>query len=185
MESDEGDSDKPGAPHVRGEPRPYEVGYGKPPKATQFGARPQPQRRTRPKSAHSPQSSKLTRFLDEPVEVKLNGRTTKMHPHEATLNGLFARVIRGQLRAIQQFLRECNRAGLLEPEIVQQSKVIHVPRDVPIDLAGFIARREGPPPWDEETLRPYLAEYERDLAHLRTLKEEALAQARAGGENVY
>lgn len=77
------------------EERPYEVGYGKPPKATHFGVRPQPQRRGRPKSAHFPRPSKLTRFLEQPIEVKLDRRTTKLHPHEATLHGLFARSVKG------------------------------------------------------------------------------------------
>ncbi|MCK1666311.1 hypothetical protein [Bradyrhizobium sp. 153] len=182
MESDEAESAKR---RMHDERRPYQVGYGKPPKATQFGVRPQPQRRTRPKSVYSRQSSKLTKFLDQPVEVKLNGRIAKLHPHEATLHGLFARIINGQLRPIKQFLRECQRAELLEAEVLQESSVIHVPKNVPMDLAGYILLREGPPPRDEGTLRPYFAEYERDLALLKLLKEEALLKARAGGENVY
>ncbi|MCK1544982.1 hypothetical protein IVA98_31450 [Bradyrhizobium sp. 160] len=100
------------------------------------------------------------------------------------LHSQFAKAASGQLQAIKQLLREFDRAGLLEPEALRQSSVFHVPKDVPIDLAGYVFLREGPPPWDEETLHPYLVEYERDVGRLRAL-EEALAIARAGGENVY
>ncbi|EHR04593.1 hypothetical protein [Bradyrhizobium sp. WSM471] len=185
MGFDESDGGKRGTPPVQAERRSYDVGYGKPPKATQFGVRPQPSRHSEATGARSGRTSDLARFLDQPIEVKLNGRTTKLHPHEATLHGLFARTIKGQLRPIKQFLRECERAGLLDPEVLQHSAVIHAPKDIPFDLACYVLIREGRPPWSKETLRPYLAEYERDLARLKTLKEDALRQARAGGENVY
>ncbi|MGY4626676.1 hypothetical protein [Bradyrhizobium sp. USDA 4486] len=185
MEFDEGASDKRGAPHPPAERRPYEVGYGKPPKATQFGVRPQPARHGLARDARSERKPDLARVLDQPIEVKINGRRTKLHPHAAMLRGLFARIIQGQLRAIKQFLRECERAGLFDSEVLQCSVVVHAPKNVPLELAGYILEREGPPPWSEETLRPYLADYQRDLARLKALKEEALRQARAGGENVY
>ena len=101
------------------------------------------------------------------------------------LRGLFTRIVEGQLRPIKQFFRECERAGLLEAEVLQESPVIRVPNNVPMDLASYVLRREGPPPWDEDTLKPYFLEYERDLARLRLLKQEALREARARGENVY
>ena len=183
MESDEGDSGKRGAARQDGEQRSYEVGYGKPPKATQFGVRPQPDRRSR--SPRSEQKPDLSRFLDSPVEAKLNGRTTKLHPHAAMLHGLFARIVKGQLRPIKQLFREGDRAGLREPEVLHHSPVIHIPNDLPDDLGSYVFLREGPPPWDEETLAPYLAEHERDLGRLKLLKEEALREARARGEDVY
>lgn len=184
MESDEDDSAK-GTARERAGRRPYDVGYGKPPKATRFGVRPQPQRRAQPPGAQSRERPDLSKFLDRLVEVKLNGRITKLHPYEALLHGLFGRGIKGQLRPIRQFIRECRRAGLLEAEVAQESPVIHAPKDVPLDLAAYVILREGPPPWDEATLKPYLAEYERDLARLKLLKEQALREARARGENVY
>ena len=100
--------------------------------------------------------------MDKPVEVKLRGKARKVHPHEALLHGLFAAVVQGRPRAMKQFLRECGRAGLLDPEVAQLASVIHVPNDLPPDLAGYILMREGPPPWDKATLTPYLADYDRD-----------------------
>ncbi|MCK1718705.1 hypothetical protein [Bradyrhizobium sp. 141] len=166
--------------------RDYDVGYGKPPKHTQFGRRPQPHRHgTGNRPSRSPKEPHVAGLLDQLVEVKLGGQATKLHPHEAMLLSLFVKAARGQLQAIKQLIREFERACLLEPEVLQQSAVIHIPKDVPIDLAGYVFLREGAPPWDEATLRPYLLDYEGDLARLQTLKEEALATARAGGENVY
>lgn len=183
MEIDDDDCPERGLARGRAMAHPYKVGYGKPPKHTQFGTRPQPNRHK--EVGRSSKSPDVASLLDQPVDVKLGGRPTKLHPHEAMLHSQFAKAARGQLRAIKQLLREFDRAGLLEPEALQQSSVIHVPNDVPIDLAGYVFVREGPPPWDAETLHPYLVEYDRDLARLRKLKEEALAIARAGGENVY
>lgn len=45
MESDDADSASRGVPPLGVERRPYDVGDGKPPKATQLGARSQPKRR--------------------------------------------------------------------------------------------------------------------------------------------
>lgn len=56
---------------------------------------------------------------------------------------------------------------------------------MPIDLAAYLIRQEGLPPWDDQLLERYRTEYEADLAHIARLKEEALAEARANGENVY
>lgn len=185
MESDDDDCPERGPARDRAKARPYEVGYGKPPKHTQFGTRPQPNRHKAVDAGRSSKRPDVASLLDQSVDVKLGGRPTKLHPHKAMLHSQFAKAARGQLQAIKQLLREFDRAGLLEPEALQQSSVIHVPKDLPIDLAGYVLLREGPPPWDEETLHRYLVEYERDLERLRALKEEALAIARAGGENVY
>jgi hypothetical protein len=185
MEADEDDRPEGGPTRDGAKARPYQVGYGKPPKHTRFGTRPQPQRQTSASQARSRQKPDIARQLDQLIDVKLGGKATKLHPHEAMLHSLFAKAARGQLQAIKQLLREFDRAGLLEPEVLQQSPVIHVPKDLPMDLAGFVFVREGPPPWSEATLRPYLVEHERDLARLKALKEDALAIARARGENVY
>lgn len=185
MESDDQDNPERGHARVSAQSRPYEIGYAKPPKHTRFGARPQPHRHKEANGAPSRKRPDVAGMLDRLVDVKLGGRATKLHPHEAMLHSLFAKAVRGQLQAIKQLLREFDRAGLLEPEALQHSSVIHAPKDMPIDLAGYVFLREGPPPWDEETLRPYLAVYERDLERLSTLKQEALALARAGGEDVY
>jgi murein DD-endopeptidase MepM/ murein hydrolase activator NlpD len=68
----------------------YEVGYGKPPKATRFGARAQPARSQRWNSTN--QATDIAALLDRPISVALNGKKTKMHPHEAMMLGLGKRL---------------------------------------------------------------------------------------------
>lgn len=75
----------------------YEVGYGKPPKETRFGARPQPQGARRSKRDRPD----LAALLDQPIEIKCNGKPSKMHSHLAMLHGLFARAMAGQIRPLQ------------------------------------------------------------------------------------
>jgi hypothetical protein len=60
-----------------------------------------------------------------------------MHPHEATLRGLFKRVLIGETRAIKEFLEVCNRAGLIAPAIATSRSVIEAPEDVPLELASY------------------------------------------------
>lgn len=186
MRPDEDEHAKQGTPRSRAAPRDYKVGYGKPPKATQFGARPQPQRASgRGAGVRERSRPDIAALLNQPIEVKRNGKRSRVHSHVAMLHGLFARAMTGEIRALKQFLTECARAGLLDAPHALGCAVIEAPRDMPIDLAGYIIRQEGLPPWRERLMARYRAEYEADLAHIAKLKEEALAEARANGENVY
>lgn len=160
----------------------YKVGYGKPPLETRFGAKRQPAPRKRGRKHDKPDIAAL---LGAPLNVKLNGRRTKIHPHEAMLYGLFKGVLASELRPIKEFLSLCKQAGLLEPPAAQVGGVIVVPKGVPADVASILIREVGLPPWDEETLAIYRAQHEADLAHIAKLKAAALARARANGENVY
>lgn len=162
----------------------YKVGYGKPPLETRFGAHRQPERRQR--TAGGDKTSDIAALLDAPLEVKVSGKKTKMHLHEATLHGLFKRVLKGEIRAIKAFLELCERAGLLEPPPREPtSGVIHGPKGVPLELTRLLIREVGLPPWDEEVFQAYKAEYDAESAHIAKLKQEALERARSNGEDVY
>ncbi|MGY4406858.1 hypothetical protein [Bradyrhizobium sp. USDA 3315] len=164
------------APGGEDEPRneTYEVGYGKPPKATRFGVRAQPLRtRRRRDKQHAPDIAAL---LERPIEARIGGKLTKLHPHEAMLHGLFKRAVGGEIRAIKRFLEECKRAKLLDPppQIVNRSVVV-VPDGTPMSLAARLFNCVGPPPWDPDLCEQFRCEYERDLAHIEQLKEQAEA----------
>jgi hypothetical protein len=161
----------------------YKVGYGKPPEEFRFGRRPQPNRDKRQHSKE--QRPDIASLLDRPMRVKLNGKQAKMHPHEAMLHGLFARVVAGEIRAIKLFLQECKRAGLLErPPAEPNSGVVEIPKEVPMHLGGRLVRIAVRPPWDDLYVQ-VKAEYERDCAYLAKLKQEAIAKARANGKEAY
>ncbi|MGF6432296.1 hypothetical protein [Bradyrhizobium elkanii] len=160
-----------------GEPRSeaYEVGYGKPPKATRFGVRAQPNRR-----ASKQRSPNIAALLERSIEARIDGKITKLHPHQAMLHGLFKRVVAGKIPAIKLFLRECKRAKLLDPppDIVSCS-VIEVPHGTPMPLAVRLVKHVGPPPWAADVYQQFKSEYERDIAHIEQLKEQAKAARRS------
>ena len=106
----------------------YEVGYGKPPKATRFGNRPQPDRSSKPGPTRRAAIG-LAAVTNGLMAVTHNGRVVRMHPHEAMLHGLAKNGLRGKQSAIKAFLVECKKAGLLEgPPAQQTSGSIFVPK---------------------------------------------------------
>jgi hypothetical protein len=163
----------------------YKVGYGKPPEEWRFGADRQPAPPKR--GAAKAQIPNVAGLLDQPMQVQLNGKQTKIHPHDAMLHGLFKRVAKGEIRAINLFLQECRRAGLLAPppHDAPTGGVLAVPQDVPMDLAALLVNTAGPPPWDQDLYARLRAEYDRDCAHLEELKQEEITKARANGEEAY
>jgi hypothetical protein len=150
----------------------YEVGYGKPPKATRFGNRPQPDRSSKSEPATA-DALDVAGILDRPVKIRRGGREVSMHPHEAMLFALAQSGLNnGKIGAIREFFRECQKAGLLAARPTQPiTGVIIAPKGVPIDLAARLVRTAGPPPWDVDLLEEYRAEYERDCEHIERLAE--------------
>src|ERR1700736_1642221 len=84
----------------------YEVGYGKPPKATRFGNRPQPSRSSKSGPAREA-AIDVAATINRPMKVTQRGATVRMHPHEAQMHGLAKTGLGGSLRAIKEFLLEC------------------------------------------------------------------------------
>ena len=155
----------------------YEVGYGKPPIATRFGVRAQPDRSTKPTVKAKSPALDIAALLDRPIQAKIDGKLKKIHAHEAMLHGLFKRGVEGEIRALQVFVQLCKRAGLLDPPAAVQSSVIHVPEGVPQALGSRLIRYAGAPPWDSELYEQFEAEYNRDVAHIEKLKSETKEKA--------
>jgi hypothetical protein len=152
--------------------RDYEVGYGRPPKATRFGARAQPDRSKRRSSERKPVD--LSVLLDRSVRLSRNGKQTKVHAYEAMLHALAKQGLGGQIRALRQLMKLFKEAGLLEaPTPPQTHGVLEVPKGVPMGLAVRLIRLAGPPPWDADVFDEAKAEYEADCAHIDKLFEEA------------
>ena len=150
----------------------YEVGYGRPPKATRFGVRAQPDRSKRQSSKREP----VAALLDRSVSLSRNGKQTKMHVYEAMLHALAKQALGGQVRALRQILKLFKEAGLLEaPPPPQTHGVLIVPKDVPVELASRLVRLAGPPPWDADLFNEAKAEYEADCAHIQRLLKQTKA----------
>src|SRR5438874_7374940 len=89
----------------------YEVGYGKPPIATRFGVRAQPDRsKSSIAKAKSP-ALDIAALLDRPIQAKIDGRLKNIHPHEAMLHGLFKRGMEGEIRALHELIQRCRAPG--------------------------------------------------------------------------
>jgi Family of unknown function (DUF5681) len=151
--------------------RDYEVGYGRPPKATRFGVRAQPDRSKRQSSDKKPVG--WSALLDRSVSVSRNGKQIKMHAYEAMLHGLAKQALQGQIRALRQLMKLFKEAGLLEaPPPPKTHGVLEVPKGVPMELAVRLIRLSGPPPWDADLFDETKAEYEADCAHIEKLNKE-------------
>jgi len=159
----------------------YEVGYGKPPIATRFGVRAQPDRSKSPTAKAKSPALDIAALLDRPIQAKIDGRLKKIHPHEAMLHGLFKRGMEGEIRALQMLMEQCKRAGLLDSPATLQNDVIQAPEGVPMELVARLVVCTGAPPWDSELFARLETEYDRDVADLERLKSEARAKANGQG----
>jgi hypothetical protein len=159
----------------------YEVGYGKPPKATRFGTRPQPNRSPKPRTTNDiPVDVAAT--INRPLTITQNGKMVRMHPHEAMMLGLLKSGLSGKIRAMKEFFAECKKAGLFDAPVHRTTGVITVPKGIPVELAAYLVKECGPPPWDEKFYNHYKAEYERDCADIERLLEQEKGRRNESGK---
>lgn len=151
--------------------RPYEVGYGKTPVATRFGNRPQPVRKRQAKKSIN---KTVASILDQTAVVRRNGKATRVHPHEVQMTSLGQRALNGEIRAMKKFLKECDKARLLDQlPSPQTSGVVNIPAGMPNPVFDYLWEAFGhPPPWDEDICAEYIADYKRDKATIVRLVEE-------------
>ena len=89
----------------RGGSRPYEVGYGKPPKASQFKKGQSGNPSGRPRGAPSFGQS-VAKAMRRRVSVRADGRLKKMSGMDAMAQNYTARAISGDLKAARLVLQE-------------------------------------------------------------------------------
>jgi hypothetical protein len=95
----------------------YEVGYGKPPRHTQFKPGCSGNPRGRPKDSKN-LSTLLHEALNEPVVVTENGRRRKVSKRQAVIKQLVNRSAQGDLKAMQMLfgtIQEIEHRGEGEP----------------------------------------------------------------------
>lgn len=84
----------------------YEVGYGRPPKATRFKPGTSGNPKGRPKRDHSSLGEIVHTILSEPVKYRENGRTRTASRREVALMMLVRRAIKGDVSAADILLKK-------------------------------------------------------------------------------
>lgn len=159
-------------PHLAGN---YTVGYKKPPKEHQFKPEHLRDEAQRARTQRTEKGIDVAAWIDKPVKVKRRGKSTNMHPHEASLISLWNRALKGESRATKLFLKECEVAGLLEPAPVGQTHgVFVIPRGANRGIMKVLLETYGLPPWDPDIYASLEAEYERDQARIEELYNQFL-----------
>ncbi|QOF69518.1 hypothetical protein IG197_16780 [Aminobacter sp. SR38] len=82
---------------------PYDVGYGKPPKATQFKPGRSGNPKGRPKEARSMKAIALREFT-QLVEIRDGDGTRKITKREALIKSLMVKALKGDLNAIKALI---------------------------------------------------------------------------------
>lgn len=135
------------------------IGYGRPPKQSQFkkGQSGNPGGRPKKRAATELDLGALLK----PVTVNVGGQSREMQPKELELRRLLDKAIKGQdLRAIDYLLKEFADYGAIEPPKRGRTHgVVRLPNDIPYDVAMAAFVRHGPPPWKARILAPIKAEY--------------------------
>ncbi len=107
----------------------YEVGYGCPPKHTQFKKGQSGNPRGRSKSRKSG-STVVSELLNEPVRVKTGEKTRDMWLFEVGLRQLALKAINGDLSAILKFVKICEEYGIIALPPADTGGVFTAPKGV-------------------------------------------------------
>lgn len=127
----------------------YIVGYGKPPKATQFQKNKSGNQRGRPKK-RPPSYEDLLNALSKDVTVLLGNKGKKMHPFEAAVRKIVARAVTDKsVPHALKFLALLEKYDVLLPLPAKRktSGVLQVPRSWDKQEWLEMYSKYGPPPW--------------------------------------
>lgn len=105
--------------------KPYDVGYGKPPKNSQFKPGQSGNPKGRPKKYKSPIS-----VLSEPVPMLINGKKARPTGFEASIRKTAQNAIEGRMPAIKRFIGYCDKFHLVDAmDDFHPSGVVVIPND--------------------------------------------------------
>jgi|GEM_PF-289500 len=82
----------------------YDIGYGKPPKRTQFKRGQSGNPRGRPRGSKN-LSTYLTELMNSPISVRIDGQSTRMTGSQALAKSLFGKALKGDPKAIAFILQ--------------------------------------------------------------------------------
>ena len=112
----------------------YEVGHGRPPKATRWQKGQSGNLKGRPKADRTGPVD-ISDILDKPVPMMINGKARKLHPFEAMVWQLVQQMMKGNITALIRLVGLCEKYDL-----------IHTP--APEYGGGIVVAPEGMTPED-------------------------------------
>jgi len=112
------------------EPAQYEVGYGRPPKATRFKPGSSGNPKGRPKGSKAPKTL-LEEALSSPIIITEGGVTRKIEQREALFKSLVAKAIKGDARSASLLVRLMEQYGISDPNGSDPRKPIYIITGVP------------------------------------------------------
>lgn len=125
-----------------------EVGYGRPPRRTQFkkGQSGNPAGRPRKRAR---EALDVAAVLSEPIVVESKGKKRAMTPFEVSLRQLVKKALKEQcLRAALSLLRLCEEYGVVAPQPRQlESHVLTLPTAWDWNEWMTMLEKYGAPPW--------------------------------------
>ena len=120
----------------RQDPNTYDVGYCKPPKATQFRKGQSGNPRGRRKPPKTPRDV-LKQALNQKMSVRQDGVVTRMSVLELIINSLTRLAIKGETRAVAQVLRLIHELNVHGPEPGQYGVLVVPGRATPEEWAAM------------------------------------------------
>jgi hypothetical protein len=143
---------------IDGAERTYEVGYGKPPKATRF-----PPGRSGNVSGRKRAVRReldIDEILDKPIEVVSDGKPKQMEPRMIALLAQIKKAKGGNLQALAHVIEGFMRFGVLGMRNNDlQGAVVTLPNTMPFPMAKIMALRFGRPPWTKAQIVKGRADY--------------------------
>lgn len=130
----------------------YEVGYGKPPKHTQFPKGQSGNIKGRPKVKKGPVDN-VAAILDAPVKVRRGKRTVKMGGFEASVRNQVKKALAdGNVADLIDLLRLMEKYGAIAAPTVSEVSCGTIVAPPDWDLGEWLdmCNRHGPPPWPGE-----------------------------------
>lgn len=91
----------------------YKVGHGRPPKETRWKKGQSGNPKGRPKADRTGPVD-ISAFLDEPVAMKINGKSRKIHPFEAMVWRMVQQMMKGEITPLIRLVELCEDHGLID-----------------------------------------------------------------------
>ncbi|MFA5121117.1 DUF5681 domain-containing protein [Zavarzinia sp.] len=134
------------------------VGYGKPPRHSQFQKGRSGNPRGRPRKAQG-DGAELQTLLNAPVKIVKGGRTIMMAPTEIALRKMLSKAMAGGLKELAYLLDQFDRHGAF-PAFETGGEVVVIPSDdIPFNMGVWLARFMGLPPWSRQDIATAKAHY--------------------------